>query len=77
MTRKQIARKLEENGIVYGYKLISNQQLETTLPDFDAAEKLSNRIGTVLGWGGYRCGHGSWVLAAGYRVNTLVMENID
>jgi hypothetical protein len=38
--------------------------------DYDATESLTDRVRAVLGWGGFKCGYGGWVLSADHVSNT-------
>jgi len=55
---------------------ISNKEVEVFIDggngraDYDATEAAGQEVATLLGWGGYRSGYGSWVLRAGYRADT-------
>ncbi len=79
MTPRQIRALLVRNGFV-GEELdsikFSKDEVEVMVVgidedvDYDATDTLSDRVGTVLGWGGFRCGYGAWVLSGDYRSST-------
>lgn len=78
MTPRQIRNSLVQKGFVeeelacIGF---STDEVEVYVTesdgtlDYDATEALSNRVGKVLGWGGFRCGYGAWVLSGSYRAS--------
>jgi len=35
--------------------------------DWDATEELNDKVVKVLGWGGFKCGYGGWVLQKNHR----------
>ena len=41
--------------------------------DYDATSELVEKVRQVLGWGGYRCAGGFWVLNKDYQGNRAVM----
>jgi len=80
MSPKQIRALLVRNGFV-GEEMDSIEFLKDEVEvmvvdgnkdvDYDATDTLSSRVGTVLGWSGYRCGYGAWVLSRDYRASGL------
>lgn len=79
MTPRQIRALLVRNGFV-GEELdsieFSKDEVEVMVVDankdvdYDATEFLSERVRVVLGWGGFKCGYGAWVLSNGHVSNT-------
>lgn len=68
MRKTQIVKMLNEAGITSNYQLNSNKEIEIYVEDdYDATEKLSDKIGSILHWGGFRMGSGAWLLREGYR----------
>jgi len=78
MTPRQIRNLLVQNGFVEAELAcveFSKDEVEVYVTeddgttDYDATEALSDRVGKVLGWGGFRCGYGAWVLSSSYRAS--------
>jgi hypothetical protein len=70
MTAKQITTKLEAAGISMKGIEVRRDELEIWTGNMNSTERLMNKISKALGWSGYRCGYGGWVLRAGYKVDT-------
>jgi len=80
MTPRQIRNELVQNGFVggeLGSIEFNRDEVEVYVVDadgsndYDATDILKDRVCSVLGWGGFRCGHGGWVLSKGYRASTM------
>lgn len=78
MTPRKIRNLLVQNGFVeeeLDCIEFSTDEVEVYVKesdgttDYDATEALSDRVGKVLGWGGFRCGYGAWVLSGSYRAS--------
>lgn len=79
MSPRQIRALLVRNGFV-GEELdsieFSKDEVEVMVVDgdkdvdYEATDTLSDRVSAVLGWGGFKCGYGAWVLRNDYVVNT-------
>jgi hypothetical protein len=84
MTPLQITKALIAGGVsendIENHINISRDEVEVyvggnglkpaSFDSFEATEELSTKVGEVLGWGGFKCGYGGWVLQNGYRANT-------
>jgi hypothetical protein len=35
--------------------------------DYDATDELSSKVAKALGWGGFKCGWGGWLLQKNYQ----------
>lgn len=64
MTVKQITKKLEAAGIASKYIEIRKGEIEIWTGDRNSTERLMNKISKAMGWGGFSCGYGGWVLQA-------------
>jgi len=70
MTRTQIAKALKNANISTDGVEIRKDEIEicvnTKSGEFSQrlTEAKMNKIAKALGWGGYRCGYGGWVLQA-------------
>lgn len=69
MTTKQIFKKLEAANITTAHLTISKNEVEVFIPsphgqwaDSSKTKTLARKICKVLGFGGYSCAHGGWVL---------------
>lgn len=73
MTKRQIEKKLQAVNISLEYIEINRDEVEIYVPDTDgtcdmeATEKLQKQVSNLLDWGGFRCGHGGWVLRNNYQ----------
>ena len=76
MTVKRISKVLLANGKNPADFKIKNNEIEVAAYDqdgdidFDATELLKNQISDILGWGGFGCAWGGWVLQAGYACDS-------
>lgn len=77
MTKNQIEKKLSASNIDLSFVEISRNEVEIMVPeadgteaDWDRSEELSDEVSGILGWGGFRCGYGAWILQNGYRVQS-------
>ena len=64
-----ITRKIEKAGITLkGITVNSTKEVEVSVTgrdggvSYDATQRKAYKVMKVLGWGGYRCGHGGWVI---------------
>lgn len=77
MTTKQITKKLMNAGLNLDNLTIGRDEVEVRVADIDgdckdaATRTLKNKVARTLGWGGFRCGHGGWVLRNDYKVSSL------
>ena len=67
-------RKLTKAGIsMKGVTIISTSEVEVAVigrggeVSENATRRQVSKVGKALGYGGFRCGHGGWVLRKGYR----------
>lgn len=69
MTAKQITKKLEAAGINTSKHLeIRKGEIEIWTGNLISTERLMNKISKSLGWGGFKCGYGGWVLQVARQV---------
>jgi hypothetical protein len=72
MTARQIGKKLAAAGIGDAGLAIGRDEVEVCVVDADgdcdreATRRKADRVRRALGWGGYSCGHGGWVVRADY-----------
>lgn len=80
MTSKQILRKLAAAGFPMDAVIESGRDTITIgyltdgvveLADRDRTEQAMTVASELLGWGGFSCAYGGWVLKAGYEVDEL------
>ena len=85
MTKAQIKKLLAKNGIVskvsenetIKIEILSKDEVEVYVADlegyvdYDANEKMMEKVSKLLGWGGFKTGYGSWILQEGYLVNDM------
>ena len=72
MTSRQITKKLEKAGISLDGLTIERDQVEIYIEqdgicDYDKTEKKEREVNSVLKWGGFKAGYGSWILQANYE----------
>lgn len=75
MKDTQLRRRLREAGVPSdSFTFITNTEVEVAvMEDHDEivdearTKEVVNLIVQTLGWGGFRCGWGGWVLRADYR----------
>lgn len=71
MKTKQIINLLSKAGINTDSLTISNSEVEVFVPsaanpnhaDYDKTRRLVRKVSKVLGFGGFSCAHGGWVLS--------------
>lgn len=75
MTINQITKKLQAANIALTGIEIKKDEVEiyvkTKSGEFSQhlTEVKNNKVAKVLGWGGYKCGYGAWVLNSAYRMD--------
>lgn len=79
MTKAQIKKALTDAGVIMRHVTIeSNKQIKIYNPASRAVtEHESRKAARALGWGGFRCGYGAWILQSCYRPDPLVSANVD
>ena len=76
MTTNQIVKKLQAANIDLTGIEIKKDEVEiyvnTQKGEFSnrMIEVKMNKVAKALGWGGYKCGCGAWVLNASYKMDT-------
>lgn len=75
MTINQITKKLQAANIDLTGIEIKKDEIEiyvkTKSGEFSQrlTEAKNNKVAKTLGWGGYKCGYGAWVLSPLYRID--------
>jgi hypothetical protein len=71
MTAKQITKKIVDAKISLANITIAKNSIEVFIPsphgnyaDSGKTKKLASKLCKLLGFGGYSCAHGGWVLEA-------------
>lgn len=62
MTIKQITKKLEAAGLSLKHIEVRKGEIEVWTGNFNSTKRLVNKIGKILGWGGFSCAYGGWVM---------------
>jgi len=81
MTKNQIQKALQRSGIeLAGISINSSRELSVMIMDSDGDVDFKNTnhmaaaVGTAVGWGGFECASGEWILQDGYRVGSEINQ---
>lgn len=75
MTKTQITKLLKENGISLDGLTVKSNEVEvyctTVKGEFSKIKTDSKmkKVSKVLGFGGFMCGYGAWILSGNYQSN--------
>ena len=76
MTANQITKKLNAANIeTAGIEIRRNEvEIYVTTKAGEFSKRLTEvkmgKVAKALGWGGYKCGYGAWVLSSSYKMDT-------